>query len=346
MPGKVPHPWFRKGRGWFVWVGGKQHPLGQEKDEAHRRFHLLMAGESPTPNARTNEQTPKTTPASDLTVEHLVEKYLADAQRRLAKSTYRVARDFANSFAKACGQLPAQDVRKQHIEQWIATHPTWGSMTEWDAKNRLVAVFNWAVDQELVPANRISGIRKPPIRSRGTTTLISPEDIATILNAATPSLRHVLMALHQAGARPGEVISVTAKDFLPEQGIWILAKHKTAHKGHHRIVYLTPDMIALCRELSSKYTDGPLFRTTNGLPWCHTCYIAEKVRELRKRLGIKNVIPYGFRHTFATDALVKGVPDAQVAALLGHSGTAMLHKHYAHLGARAKALRDALDKVR
>jgi integrase len=53
-----------------------------------------------------------------------------------------------------------------------------------------------------------------------------------------------------------------------------------------------------------------------------------------------------YRHTFATDALANGVPDAQVAALLGHSGTAMLHKHYAHLGARAKALRDALDKVR
>jgi hypothetical protein len=35
-----------------------------------------------------------------------------------------------------------------------------------------------------------------------------------------------------------------------------------------------------------------------------------------------------------------------VAELLGHSGTAMLHRHYAHLTARAKALRDALGKVR
>jgi hypothetical protein len=28
------------------------------------------------------------------------------------------------------------------------------------------------------------------------------------------------------------------------------------------------------------------------------------------------------------------------------SGTAMLHRHYAHLGARVKALRDALERVR
>ena len=52
------------------------------------------------------------------------------------------------------------------------------------------------------------------------------------------------------------------------------------------------------------------------------------------------------RHTCATDALAHGVPDAQVAELLGHSGTAMLHKHYGHLTARAKALREALGKVR
>ena len=52
------------------------------------------------------------------------------------------------------------------------------------------------------------------------------------------------------------------------------------------------------------------------------------------------------RHSFASDALALGVPDTQVAELLGHSGTAMLHRHYAHLAARARALRDALKRVR
>jgi hypothetical protein len=44
--------------------------------------------------------------------------------------------------------------------------------------------------------------------------------------------------------------------------------------------------------------------------------------------------------------LAHGVPDAPVAELLGHSGTAMLHRHYAHLGAKAKALRSALAQIR
>jgi integrase len=55
---------------------------------------------------------------------------------------------------------------------------------------------------------------------------------------------------------------------------------------------------------------------------------------------------YGYRHTYATSALAKGVPDATVAALLGHSSTAMLHRHYSHLTSQAKVLRNAAALVR
>ena len=39
-------------------------------------------------------------------------------------------------------------------------------------------------------------------------------------------------------------------------------------------------------------------------------------------------------------------PAEPIAELLGHLGTAMLDKHYSHLTAGAKALRDALGRVR
>jgi integrase len=343
MPGKIPQPWYRKGRGWFVWINGKQHALGKDRDEAFRRFHLLMAGEVPTPKAKP-EPTPE--PKETLTVGQLVQRYLADAQRRMAPNTFRVVRDFAKSFAGAWDKLPADAVRKHHVEAWIGQHRTWGQTTEWDAKTRLVTLFHWAVDQELIPGNPIRRIHKPPVKSRGREALIAPEDHARLLAGASPALRNVLLVLHQTGARPGEVIRVSASEFYPEQGVWVLVKHKTAHKGRQRIIYLTPELTALCRELAARYPEGPIFRTSQGKPWCHTCYLAEQVRNLRKKLGVRGAIPYGYRHSFATDALANGVPDAQVAELLGHSGTAMLHRHYAHLTARAKALRSALAQIR
>lgn len=96
-----------------------------------------------------------------------MDRYLADAQRRMAPNTFRVVRDFANAFAKAWGTLPADAVRKHHVEAWIAKHPSWGQTTEWDAKTRLVTLFHWAVDQELIPANHIRRIRSRPSRAVG-----------------------------------------------------------------------------------------------------------------------------------------------------------------------------------
>jgi hypothetical protein len=41
-------PWVRKNRGWFVTDGGRQVPLGAEKEQAFQSYHKLMA-EDPAP---------------------------------------------------------------------------------------------------------------------------------------------------------------------------------------------------------------------------------------------------------------------------------------------------------
>jgi integrase len=238
-------------------------------------------------------------------------------------------------------------VQKKDVEAWIRRHPTWGQTTEWDAKTRLVTVFHWGVGQGLLSVNPIQGIKKPAVRSRGAEALVTQEAHTKLVEAASPALRDVLVALHQTGARPSEVLSVTAREFFPDVGVWVLARHKTAHKGKVRVVHLTERLVVRCRELAALHPEGPLFRTSTGRPWCNTCYLAEQVRGLRKKLKLPSTVtPYSYRHGFATDALANGVPDAHVAELLGHAGTGMLHRHYAHLTARARALRDSLGKVR
>jgi len=121
--------------------------------------------------------------------------------------------------------------------------------------------------------------------------------------------------------------------------------HKTDHTGQPRIIFLSPDAVELLGVQASKYPKGHLFRTRTGTPWS-SAILAKSVRRVRERAGVPTATAYGFRHTFATDALAGGVPDAQVAALLGHSGTAMLHRHYSHLTSRADVLRAAAGKVR
>jgi integrase len=272
--------------------------------------------------------------------------YIAEAERRLKPTTMRVTRAFLESFATQHGELRARDVRRFHVEAWVRAHPTWGPTTERLAKTRVVTLFQFGVEQGLLAGNPVRGIRKPAQRSRGTQALIAPEHHARLIEAAEPCFRNVLLALHGTGARPGEVTSVSAADFNEERGIWVVRNHKNAHKGQQRVVYLTPSLVELCRGLAAKFPDGPLFRDQWGRPY-GWCGLSKRLAWLREKLGLPATITvYGYRHTFATDALSQGVPDAQVAELLGHAGTTMLHRHYSHLGEKAEALRGALGRVR
>jgi integrase len=111
-----------------------------------------------------------------------------------------------------------------------------------------------------------------------------------------------------------------------------------------RVIYLSDEAMAILREQQAEYPRGYLFRRPTGGRWT-THSITGKFARIRRLAGVK-VTAYCLRHTFTTDALAKGVPDALVAALMGHSGTATLHKHYSHLSARGQALREALGRVR
>ena len=94
-----------------------------------------------------------------------------------------------------------------------------------------------------------------------------------------------------------------------ERGLWIFPEHKTKKKtGRPRVVYLTPAMVALTTRLVEEHPTGPLFRgPRNGSPFTRNG-IRCRFRRLRKKLPhLKGVISYTFRHSFATDALEKGV---------------------------------------
>jgi integrase len=155
----------------------------------------------------------------------------------------------------------------------------------------------------------------------------------------------VLEVLWGTGVRPGEAAAITADNFDADAGLVRLKDHKTAHKGKARVIYLPPAVVEILDRLKGRYPSGPLLRNRCGRPWTGWA-IVKAMQATRGRAGLPGKVAYGLRHTFATDALAAGVPDAQVAELLGHSGTAMLHRHYSHLVARSRVLRDALGQVR
>jgi uncharacterized protein (TIGR03066 family) len=158
-------------------------------------------------------------------------------------------------------------------------------------------------------------------------------------------MRDYLTVLWLTGARPGEVAGLTAEQVqTATNGVIPLTEHKTTHKGKARCLILTPEALSILKRRAENVGSGLVFRGRDGELTAQA--IGSRMRTLCNRSGIRRLTVYGYRHTFATDALAKGLPDATVAALLGHSSTAMLHKHYSHLTARADVLRKAACRVR
>jgi integrase len=65
---------------------------------------------------------------------------------------------------------------------------------------------------------------------------------------------------------------------------------------------------------------------------------------LREKLGFQ-VCAYTIRHTWATEALERGVDPISLAILMGHKDTTMVAKVYQHLAQNRKHLREQLRRA-
>jgi integrase len=183
------------------------------------------------------------------------------------------------------------------------------------------------------------------MESRGDKAIVSDEAHGKLVEKAPAYFKPFLTLLYLTGARPGEIASITANNFDEPRSMVRLREHKTARHGQNRIIFLCPQAVALLGEQRAKYGSGHLLRNRIGQPYSKNA-IVHMMASVRRKAGVNRATAYGYRHGWATEALAKGVPDAQVAALLGHSGTAMLFRHYSHLTAKAKVLQTALRQVR
>ncbi len=338
---KPSKPWFRASKqAWYATVEGRKVSLGvkgrENETEAVKAWHRLMAGV-------TEKAKPK--PKQEPTVAEVVKGFLADVEGRAKPNTNRVYRYFLRPFAKRHGKAKASELTPPVAEAHARQQAHWSDSSRNAFLGALATAFKWAERSRIIDRTPLAGLKRPPKASRGAEAVVSPEDHARLLNAAGGHFKPFLRLLFLTGARPGEVARIDADNFDPEASCVRLKEHKSAHKGKSRTIFLCPEAVALLRELKAKHGEGRLLRNALGKPWSEKALVKAMIA-VRKRAGLAKAVAYGYRHGFATDALANGVPDAHVAELLGHSGTAMLHRHYAHLTARSQALREALGKVR
>ncbi len=342
MAGKSDGPWYRASKGgWFVTVDGRQVNLRVKGEgrraEAVKAWHGLMAGGTAPVAAVAHEPKP---PSLTVTVAEVIDRYLEHQATRVKAETLRWLERWLVPFAGRHGRTPAADLTPDVLERF-ARRPGWRPNTQVHATRTVHAAFRWAVRQRLLLADPLQGVEAPMSESRGADAVVSEAEYQRLVPAAKPEFVPLLKALWLTGARPGELAGLTCDmvgDRIP------LRVHKTARKGKARVLYLSPEAVAHFKG-HAKGRSGRLFTNRYGRGWTADA-IVKAMQATCQRAGVRHLTAYGFRHGYATQALARGIPDATVAALLGHADTDMLHKHYSHLTSRSDVLMQAAAKVR
>jgi integrase len=126
--------------------------------------------------------------------------------------------------------------------------------------------------------------------------------------------------------------ALTTEDFNARGGTLRLSSRKGdgSEKIHHAV--LTAEGVAFFERLcAGRARDAAIFPKGEGSAWDKS-HQARPMREACERAKIKPAIGFhGLRHTWASHAVMNGVPLLVVAKNLGHSDTRMVERHYGHL---------------
>lgn len=355
--------WYRKfDDSWYATVDGKRTRLRDVVGQAIRGKDQREQADLAV--ARLKLQLPEPADHGSVLVATVVDAYL-DHLKATASDAYVVLASAAmNDFCSYCGALVATELKKQHVRDWVAQHPTWKSdNTKRDYMAMVMAAFNHAVKEvELIDSNPIAGLKKPAAFAR--VTFFKEEEIQEVLRYCNrkPKKKAVSLSptgqffsmLLQTGARPfSELAKVTADDvYETDKGMVIRLdagtdsdgnyRHKAAKKtGKSRTIYLFEEAEGVIRSLIEKFPRGsgvPLLRTPRGRSWTRNNGVGAFCR-IKQELGWdgdpekQHLSFYTCRHTFAK-RILSGYWTGQqasietLAGLMGNTPS-VCWKHYA-----------------
>jgi integrase len=158
---------------------------------------------------------------------------------------------------------------------------------------------------------------------------LSIDEATRLINSSGPDFRLVVEGALQTGARYGELTRLRVSDFNSDVGTLTIQQSKS---GKARHVVLTDEGEQLFSKLcAGRQGDEIILKKTNGESWKDS-HQGRPMAEACRRAHILPLVGiHTLRHTWASHAVMNGVPLLVVAKNLGHADTRMVEKHYGHL---------------
>ena len=161
---------------------------------------------------------------------------------------------------------------------------------------------------------------------------LSLAEAKRLIKGADKEFRPLVHAALLTGGRYGQIAQLTVNDFNADAGTLRMRTRKGegSERIHH--VHLTSEgvqfFVSACAGRSGSHL---IFTKDNGSIWSKS-HQTRPIQEASARAKISPPVNFHVtRHTWASHAVMNGVPLLVVAKNLGHSDTRMVEKHYGHL---------------
>lgn len=247
-----------------VYLG--QHGTAASKAEYNRLIAEWLAGGRVMPSS------------GDITINELLVQYwkhLVDYYRPPSTEPANtrpvmaiVRKMYGHALAKDFGPLALKAVRKTMVDGGL----TRGSINH--RVNRIRRMFKWAVENELIGAASLDGLKAVSGLRAGHTDAkeadrvkpVAVENVEAIYPHVSRQVKAMIELQLLTGMRSGEVTIMRAVDIDTTGALWIYkpARHKTAHHGHERVVALGPKSQAIVKDFLKMDPSAYLFSPTDA----------------------------------------------------------------------------------
>jgi integrase len=193
----------------------------------------------------------------------------------------------------------------------------------------LKAALNYAFTEELTASDKAWRRVKPfqDVES-ARVKYLQVAEAKRFLNACDPAFRPLAQAALQTGARYSELARLKVGDFNADSGTLAIWQSKS---GKPRHVILTDEGAAFFAELTAgRAPDELMLQRANGEPWRKSNQ-ADFMAAACARAKIPPINFHALRHTWASLAVMAGMPLMVVARNLGHVDTRQVERHYGHM---------------
>lgn len=324
---------------WFVKIDGKAKQLGKKgatEEEARREWEklkILIDAENTAANMATESKT----------VASYVTLYLTGIFCSIAQSTFTQKRNILNHFVRDHGSTAITAITPATIRAWVEGHQNWNATSQ-AVVYKVLNAFWVRLSENDVNYNPVKGVlNKPTAGVRGENILIPDAEYFAVLDASKMPYKAIWQILYHTGARPSEILSLTAEEVDLQRCEIVKVMHKTARKGKDRVILLPAAIMEVMYAAVATHPSGLLFRSIRGKQ-ISASYLAGKLLAIKEKLGFTSKwTPYSYRHAFCVRHLERVKDIYTIAGWLGNT-VAVCEKHYAKAIVHARSTRHLLDE--